>query len=547
MRKLKKVSIAISLIVMVTFLFAFKTDYFEVAKQIEIYTTLFKELNLYYIDEINPAELTDKAINNMLSDLDPYTKFYDEQSVEEVKIISFGEYSGIGAQSKFTKNKLLIFEIYEGLPAERVGLKVGDEILKIDDILVEDYKNDEVLTLLKGAPDSMVSLMIKRQNKILRFNIKREKISLNPVPHFQMIDQEIGYIAFDKFNEKAFSSVKSAFEDLKSQGMSKLILDLRGNPGGLLNEAISITNIFIPKDEIVVTTKAKIKKWSETYKTQNEPIDLEIPIIVLIDGSSASASEIVAGSLQDLDRAVILGERSYGKGLVQRYRDLTYGTKLKLTISKYYTPSGRNIQELDYSNREGRDIPKFSNENRTVFKTKNGRTVYGGGGIEPDVIIEKPKQTKVTSALLKSDAIFNFATVYNLNNTSINEPEEYVFRDSDYQDFIDFLKEQKTNFETSTELKFAVAFETAESENLNNSIQSSYQDLLFQLQEKKLEELAPNIEEIKEKLCNEIINRYYFKKGEYQNHIYHNSSILEAVKVLKDDKKYNQILNNERN
>ncbi len=547
MRKLKKIAVTISLIVMVTFLFAFKTDYFEVAKQIEIYTTLFKELNMYYIDEVNPAKLTDKAINNMLNDLDPYTKFYDEQSVEEVKINSLGEFSGIGAQSKFTNNKLLVFEIFEGLPADQAGMKVGDQILKIDDISVDLYKNDEVLTLLKGAPDTKVKLTINRQDKILNFEVNREKISLNPVPHFQMIDQEIGYIAFDKFNEKATSSVHSAFDDLKNQGMTKLILDVRGNPGGLLNEAISITNLFVPKNEVVVTTKAKLKKWSETYKTQNEPIDLEIPIIVLINGASASASEIVAGSLQDLDRAVILGERSYGKGLVQRYRDLTYGTKLKLTISKYYTPSGRNIQELDYTNRKGKDVPKFSEVNRNAFKTKNGRTVYDGGGIEPDIKIEKPTATKSTSALLKSDAIFNFATDYTIKNKTIVKPEDFVFSDTDYQDFVRFLKENKTSFKTTTELKFATAFETAQKENLNKTIQSSYQDLLLQLQDEKLEELSPNKEEIKEYVSNEIINRYYFKKGEYQNHIYHNKSILKAVEILKDTIQFNQILKNERN
>lgn len=545
MRKLKKIVITISFVVMATFLFAFKTDYFEVAKQIEIYTTLFKELNMYYIDEINPGDLTDKAINNMLKDLDPYTKFYDEQSVEEAKINSLGEYSGIGAQSKFIDNKLVVFEIYEGLPAEKAGMKVGDEILKIDDLSIDSYKDKEVLTLLKGSPDTMVKLTINRQDQILNFEMNREKISLNPVPHFQMIDQEIGYIAFDKFNEKATSSVLSAFKDLKTQGMTKLILDVRGNPGGLLNEAISITNLFVPKNEVVVTTKAKLKKWSETYRTNNEPVDLEIPIIVLIDGASASASEIVAGSLQDLDRAVILGERSFGKGLVQRYRDLTYGTKLKLTISKYYTPSGRNIQELDYTNREGRDIPKFSEINRNAFKTKNGRTVYDGGGIEPDVIIEKPTATYSTSALLQSDAIFNFATNYNSKNLSIGKPEDYFFSDADYQDFIQFLKEHKTSFKTATELKFAAAFESADKENLNKSIEDSYNNLLFQLQEEKIKELSTNKEEIQENLSDEIINRYYFKKGEYQNHIYHNKSILEAVKILKDNNKYKQILNND--
>ena len=513
----------------------------------EIYTTLFKELNMYYIDEINPAKLTDTAIKNMLEDLDPYTKYYDEQGVEQIKINSSGEYSGIGAQSKYTNNKLIIVGIYEGFSADKVGIKIGDEIIKIDDVFIEDYKSNQVASLLKGSINSTVKLKIKRQGKILDFTVKREKIILNPVPHYQMVTDDIGYIAFNKFNNKASSAVKNAFVDLKSQGMNKLILDLRGNPGGLLNEAINITNLFVPKNEIVVTTKAKVKKWSETYKTKREPIDLEIPIVVLINGKSASAAEIVAGSLQDLDRAVIIGQRSFGKGLVQRYRNLTYGTKLKLTISKYYTPSGRNIQELDYTHREGKKIPKFSDKHREIFKTKNGRTVYGGGGITPDVKIEYPKETDATKALYNSDAIFNYANNYYYKNKMIDKPETFIFKDSDYQDFITFVEKGNNNFKTKSEIRFASAFKTSEKENLSNPIKSTYQELILQIEKQKMEELKVNKEEIKEHLSDEIVNRYYFKKGEYQNHIVFNKSIQEAIKVLQNNKQYSQILKNEYN
>ncbi|MCF6296520.1 MAG: S41 family peptidase [Flavobacteriaceae bacterium] len=545
MKKIKNSIIAISLFLSVTVLFSFKTDFFEVAKQIEIYTTLFKELNMYYIDEINPAKLTDNAIKKMLSDLDPYTRFYDEQGVEEAKINSFGEYSGIGAQSKYYKGKLIIVEIYKGFSADKAGLKVGDEIIKIDDIFVKSYQGSQVSMLLKGAVNSAVKVVVKRQNKTLNFNIVREKIIVNPVPHYQMITDEVGYIAFIRFNNKASVEVKNAIVDLKEQGMKKLILDVRGNPGGLLNEAISITNFFVPKNEIVVTTKAKLKKWSETYKTKNEPIDLEIPLVVLIDKNSASASEIVAGSLQDLDRAVIVGQRSFGKGLVQRYRNLSYGTKFKLTISKYYTPSGRNIQELDYTHRQGNKIPKFSDTERHSFKTKNGRTVYDGGGIEPDVKIENSKATETTKALLKSDAIFNYATNYYFKNSSIEKPENFIFNDSDYQEFINYLKEDSTTFKTASEKKFELAFKTAEEEKLTENIANSYQNLLSQLQIQKINALIQNKEEIKENITDEIINRYYYKKGEYQNDIIYNQSIMEAVKILNNTNQYNQILNNE--
>ena len=547
MNKLKKVFLGVSLVVMGSVLFAFKTDYFEVAKQLEIYTTLFKELNLYYIDEINPAKLTETAIENMLNDLDPYTRYYDEQGVEEVKINSSGEYSGIGAQSKFYNDKLIIVEVYEDFSAFDAGLKVGDEIIKIDDVLVDSSENKQVASLLKGTPESTVDLKINRQGKTFDLTVKREKIVVDPVPHYQMINDEIGYIAFNRFNNKASSSVKNAFVDLKTQGMNKLILDLRGNPGGLLNEAINITNFFVPKNEEVVRTKAKLKKWSETYKTRNEPIDLDIPLVVLINENSASASEIVAGSLQDLDRAVIVGQRSFGKGLVQRYRNLTYGTKLKLTISKYYTPSGRNIQELDYTHRKGVDIPKFSDKKRETFKTKNGRIVYGGGGIEPDIEVKKPEMTDAAKALFKSDAIFYYATNYYYKNPSIAKPEAFNLKESDYQEFIKFLKRGETSFKTDSEVKFQSAFQISEKEDFSKAIKNSYQDLISQLESEKIKKLSLNKNEIIEHISDEIINRYYFKKGEYQNHIVFNRSISEAVKILNNEDQYNQILKNEHN
>lgn len=547
MIRMKKAAVILSVVVMSTFLFAFKSDFFEVAKQMEIYTTLFKELNLYYIDEINPAELTEKAINEMLDDLDPYTKYYDEQGVEEVKINSSGEYSGIGAETRYYDKKLVISEVYESYSAEEEGIKVGDEIIGIDNVLVAENDSDQITTLLKGVPGSIVKLRIKRQDQELELSIKREKIIVDPVPHFQMVSSDIGYIAFNKFNNKASSSVKSAFVDLKEEGMTKLILDLRGNPGGLLNEAINITNFFVPKNEVVVSTKAKLKKWSEVYRTKYEPIDTEIPIVVLIDGRSASAAEIVAGSLQDLDRAVILGERSFGKGLVQRYRNLTYGTKLKLTISKYYTPSGRNIQELDYTHREGEDVPKFALENRNSFKTKNGRTVYDGGGISPDIVIEKTELSESTKALLNSDAIFNYATDYFYTHPTIDSPDSYVFKEVQYDDFISGLLKGNSTFQTLSEKKFQTAFETSKDESLSDGIESSYKQLSRQIKEQKIKELNKNKLYIMEALSDEIINRYYFKKGEYQNDIAFSPFVKEAISVLEKQDQYHSILVNGKN
>jgi carboxyl-terminal processing protease len=542
MKRLKRTGIVAFALSAVFAFFAFKTDYFEVAKQLEIYTSLFKELNMYYIDEINPARLTERSIDNMLNDLDPYTRFYDEQQVEEVKIISAGEYSGIGATTKYIGNKLTVLELHKDMPADKAGLKVGDEIVKVDQITITEDNKKEISALLKGAENTEVNLQVKRQGKTMNFKVQREKIDIDPVPHYQMIDDKTGYISFIKFNTKASDAVKGAFLDLKSKGMEQLILDLRGNPGGLLNEAIEITNFFIPKGETVVTTRAKLKKWSENYRTRNEPIDLEIPIVILIDGHSASAAEIVSGSLQDLDRAVILGERSFGKGLVQRYRNLPYGTKLKITISKYYTPSGRNIQELDYTHRNGNEVPKFSSKQRAVFYTKNGRKVYGGGGIEPDVKIDKPEKTPSTEALLSSDAVFNFATEYYYTHPKIAEPKDFIAGDSMYNEFIDYLENHPDSFETHSEKVFKSGYKEAGKEEYANSVSGEYQELMKKIRKEKIKDLEKNKEEILGYLNNEILNRYFYKKGEYINHIYHSRYISEAQKVLNDQNRYQKIL-----
>ena len=383
MNKIKKWIIGVFVVIFVAISASFQSDFFEIAKQIDIYTTVFKELNMYYIDEVNPAKLTHKSINHMLQSLDPYTVYYDEQGIEDARISATGEYGGIGTLVVFKNNTLLVKELLKDSPAEDAGIKPGDKILKIDAILVTEFDEKGASTLLNGLPNTQVKLLIERQNKTFEVSVTRKKIDISPVPYFSMLDAEVGYISFIKFNEKAASEVKKAFLELKEQGMKKLIIDVRSNPGGLLNEAVKITNFFIPKDKVVVTTKSKIEKWSETFKTNAEPLDLDMPITILIDNRSASASEILAGSLQDYDRAVILGERSFGKGLVQQYRELSYGTQMKITISKYYTPSGRCIQELDYTNRDDQgNIPKFSDVGRETYKTKIGRMVNEGEGIE---------------------------------------------------------------------------------------------------------------------------------------------------------------------
>ena len=528
-KRIKNWVLGVLVSVIVAISVGFQSDFFEIAKQLDIYTTLFKELNMYYIDEVNPAKLNKNAVNFMLENLDPYTRYYDAQGVEDARITSTGEYGGIGALSRYKNNTLTIREILKNSPAEKAGLKSGDKILKIDDIAIKDYKGKGVEALLNGLPNTKVLLQLKRQNKEIEIEVTRKKITLKPVPFFTMLTEE----------------VKKAYFDLKEQGMKKLIIDVRSNPGGLLLEAVKITNFFIPNNKIVVTTKAKIKKWSETFKTSNEPLDLEIPLTILINNRSASASEILAGSLQDYDRAVIIGERSFGKGLVQRYRELSYGAQMKLTISKYYTPSGRCIQELDYTNRdEDGNVPKFSDVGRKVFTTEKGRKVYGGGGILPDLAIKKPTTTKTTEILFESDAFFNFITNYFYKNKTILPPSQFKLNDAVFSSLKNYLSEYSEDFETKTEKAFKKAIEKATSENLHKSLEKKYEALLAEIQNEKLKELDKNKGEIIDKLTEEIVKRYYYSEGVYQQKAAFDTTILKAVSILNNEKEYHSILKN---
>lgn len=543
--KIKKWILAVFVTITVAISAGFQSDFFEIAKQIDIYTTMFKELNMYYIDEVNPGELTTKSINYMLGNLDPYTRFYDEQGVEDARIRATGEYGGIGAISKFKNNTAIIREILKNSPAEKAGLKPGDNILKIGDLDVKDFEEIGISSILNGLPNTKVKLKIERQNKELEIEITRKKIIQKAVPFYTMIATEVGYISLVKFNEKAAEEVKAAFLDLKEDGMQKLIIDVRSNPGGLLNEAVSIVNFFIPKNKVVVTTKAKTKKESATYKTKNEPIDLEIPLTILINNRSASASEILAGSLQDYDRAIVLGERSFGKGLVQRYKPLSYGTQMKLTISKYYTPSGRCIQELDYTNRDDKgNIPKFSDTGRETYTTEKGRTVYGGGGILPDIEIKKPTTTKTTEVLLNSDALFNYTTNYFYNNPTILEPSKFNLKDEDFDALLKYLSKNQRDFETETEAEFNKALEKAALENLGKNLEKKYTDLLEVIQSEKLNELEKNKEEIISKLTEEIVKRYFYIEGVYQQKTVFDSTILKASSILNNNTAYLKVFNN---
>lgn len=516
----------------------FKSDFFEIAKQIEIFTTLFKELNMNYVDETNPGELMDSAIKNMLDELDPYTKFLNEQDVEEYKINNAGEYSGIGALVRSYDDRLVVVEPYKDYPADKAGLKAGDEIIKIGEIAVSDF-DDNASELLKGANNSSVVVTFKRQGATETTTITREGVEVDAVPFYNMVDDKTGYIVLAKFNRKASSQTKSALQDLKGQGATQIILDLRSNPGGLLSEAINVTNLFVPKGELIVTTKSKVKKFNQTYKTKNKPEDLDIPLVVLVNGRSASASEIVSGSLQDLDRAVIMGARSFGKGLVQRPLKLTYGTQLKVTISRYFTPSGRCIQSLDYWNRD-----KEGNAVRTTefnqFKTRNGRVVEDGGGVMPDVGIASTKSNALTDALMGNNVIFDFATEFYYQN-QFNTVEDFKFSQANYDDFKDFANSKDFSFKTKTE---KLLEETLNSDDslLGTEVQDKYKDLLFAVNRGKILALDTYKTEITKKLEDEIIKRYFYRDGLFAYNLNNDDAILSATELLKDRKKYNELL-----
>ncbi|RYJ43964.1 S41 family peptidase [Flavobacterium beibuense] len=528
----------------VAFLFvgaSFKDDFFEIAKQVEIFTTLFKTVNVNYVDETNPGELMDTAIKNMLTDLDPYTVYFNEQDVAKFKINNTGEYTGIGALITRKDGKLIIKEPYKDYPADKAGLKAGDEIIQIGDVSLIDFKEDAG-ELLKGTKNTAIDIKYLRQGKPYSTQIILNEVDVSAVPFYSMVGDDTGYIVLSQFNAKASAETKEALLELKKQGAKKIILDLRGNPGGLLGEAVNICNLFLPQNETIVTTKSKNEKYNNTYRTQRAPVDTEIPLAVLVNGKSASASEIVSGALQDLDRAVIVGSRSFGKGLVQRPIELTYGTQVKVTISRYYTPSGRGIQALDYTHKDadGKAI-RIDQKDYNAFKTKNGRTVYDGGGILPDVVLEESKQSSIADALQRNDAIFNYVTEYYYKHPNQGTTIPTV-SDSDFDGFKQFLKRTNFDFDTETEKSLKATLEIAKKEKVDETIAAEYNQLLAALKKSEEKELNQNKEEIKELLLDEIITRYQYKEGLYKYYTTSNAEIKKAAALLNNTAEYNKIL-----
>lgn len=526
--------------------YSFVDSYFEVSKNLDIFATLFRELNIYYVDETNPGDLMKKGIDDMLASLDPYTNYIPESEIEDYRYMTTGQYGGIGALIRQDGDYVVISEPYEGFPAQKADLRAGDKILKINDTEAKGKKTEDISKFLKGQPSSTIKLLIEREGekKPIEKIINREEIKIKSVPYSGMISPEVGYIKLTGFTENAGGEVKEALLELKKNSSFKsLVLDLRGNPGGLLKEAVDIVNLFEEKGTDIVSTRGKIKDWDKTHKAANSPVDTDIPVAILIDRGSASASEIVSGALQDLDRGVVVGQRSYGKGLVQQTRPLSYNAQLKVTVAKYYTPSGRCIQALDYSHRnEDGSVAKVPDSLITAFKTKNGRIVYDGGGVAPDVATETPKYSSILTSIVTKNLIFKYATKYRNTHNFIAPAKEFKLSDAEYDEFVAYLNDKDYDYTTRTEKTLDELKESAKEDKSLDAINADIEALKTKVMHNKKDDLIKYKPEIKQFLEEEIASRYYFQNGRLESSLDEDIELKEAVALLKEQDRYKKIL-----
>lgn len=519
-------------------------SYFEISKNMEIFAKLFQELNIYYVDETKPGELIKTGIDAMLRSLDPYTVYYPEEKIEDFKFLTTGQYGGIGSLIRKKDDYVMIAEPYEGFPAQKAGLRAGDIVLEVDGQDVKGKTTSEMSSILKGQAKSELVVKVKRpfEDAIITKTLTREDIKIEDVPYHGILEGGVGYLRLSSFTQTASGAVRKAIGDLKKEGMTSLVFDLRGNGGGLLREAVEIVNLFVPKGVEVVSTKGKLKNWDRSYKTSKEPLDMNMPVCVLIDEGSASASEIVAGALQDLDRAVIVGQKSFGKGLVQQTLSLSYNTRLKVTVSKYYIPSGRCIQKIDYANKENGKAEEIPDSLAAEFATKRGRVVYDAGGIAPDIKTSVPTYSNIAQDLSQEDLIFDFATEYRAKNDSLERPEKFKINDEFYAQFEKFLEGKDLEYKTESEELLDKLAEASKKEKYFENIQSEYQSITKRIAESKGQDLVKHKGEIIELLTNELVSRYYYQKGRIISSLSTDDEITEAKKVLKDRALYDSIL-----
>jgi len=523
---------------------SYSDNYFETSKNIDIFTSLYKELNTYYVDKTDPGILMKEAIDAMLKSLDPYTQYIPESEIEDFRLQTTGQYGGIGAMITKIEDYVVISEPYEGFPAQKAGLLPGDRIIEINGVNAKGKSTEDVSKILRGQPNTSVTLLINRPHLEQSFKVSfnREKVSVPSVPYSAYISDGIGYVRLNSFTKNCANIVKSSIMELKNeQNLDGLILDLRGNPGGLLNESVDIVNLFVEKGVEIVNTKGKIKSWDKSYVANKNPLDEDVPLVVLINSASASASEIVSGAIQDLDRGIIIGQRSFGKGLVQQTRRLPYNSQLKLTVAKYYIPSGRCIQALDYSNRnDDGSVGKITDSLMSTFYTKNGREVKDGGGILPDILVDTENYSMIIASLYRERLFFHYANYFRFLNDKISD--EFVFSDLDYSNFTEYLLDKDYSYKTETEKTLEIFKKESEEEGYFIDLSNEYSILKSKLMEKKQDDLIKSKEEIKEILTMEIMSRYYFQKGRIKASINFDIEIKKAIELLQDRQKYDSIL-----
>ncbi|MEZ0542052.1 S41 family peptidase [Fibrella arboris] len=547
MRLYKKLILGTSALLVAGGLTAFTRDdrFFEIARNLDIYATMFKELNMYYVDEVNPNRMVKTSIDAMLKSLDPYTNFYAEDDIEDYMTMTTGRYNGIGATIGTRQEKSIVMMLYEGTPAEKSGLLIGDEILKIDGVDIKTRRDADPGKLLRGQTGTAVKLTVKRfgQKEPVDISVMRDVVKMTNVPYYGMLNDEVGYIDLKDFMAAAGREVRAAYQELKGKGMKKLVLDLRENPGGLLDQSIDISNIFIPRGAEVVTTKGKVTEWNKTYSALSPALDTEMPVVVLTNNHSASAAEIVSGVIQDYDRGVLIGQRSFGKGLVQTTRPLSFGTRMKITTAKYYIPSGRCIQAIDYSHRNADgSVGKIADSLRTAFKTKAGRTVYDGGGVTPDIQTEAQTPSPLALSLTNKGLIFDYAVKYRHDHPTIKPAREFKLTDAEYQEFVKWAGDKEYDYTTQVEKDLGVLEASAKKEKYFDQIQNQLQALKSKMSHSKDADMKTFQTEIRALLEQEIAGHYYLQKGIKEASFSTDTDIKTALDLFKDMGKYERIL-----
>lgn len=551
--KKKLLSIAAGLLFVIGSM-AFADYYFEISKNLDVFSSVYKDANNYFVDEVEPSKLMRTCIDGMLKTLDPFTNYFSGSQIENARIQQGGKFGGLGIEIDIIGAYPVVTSVTQGQPADKEGMKVGDVIKLIDGASAENRTKEEVNKILVGQPKTQIALGVERKTatgeiKSIPFLIALEEIQETSVPFSGMVTPEIGCIKLKIFNENAGKDVRTAFDSLKrlNPNMKGVILDLRGNPGGLLNEAVNVCNVFIDRNELVVNTKGKVAEWNNTFRTLNEPSDNKIPLVMITNSMSASASEIVSGTMQDYDRGVVIGQKTYGKGLVQTTRNLSYNTMLKVTVSKYYIPSGRCIQAINYAekNADG-SVKRVPDSLKVAFKTRNGRTVWDGGGVDPDVVLPKPVLSKIAETLLAKQYVFEFANQYQLLHPSIDEAGRFKLTEKDFNDFLAFVKGKDLSYKTEAEEKLEALKDVATEEKYFDAVKSSYEAISQKLRADKEKDLMSHRDEIITLLENEIVGRYYYAYGKVKKSYQNDPEVAKAIELINNPRAYQEILEAKR-